>query len=360
MFRYALFILSWYQNNTFYQSFTGQVDTRPFRLHVGLVLSTAVPVSFRISVNQVNFQERLKTSIFDREFSSYSTETLQDINDYRLPYYMDGEDRKGFEAVEQDEGKTDDSGNPIDTRVIKFNGHVIDFVRMIYQIIFSTDTLAVQASYLSGDWMDFVDTDSLATVETTLSDSAYNFYLEFREPITDPYEFLNEHIYKPCAIFPRVNGQGKLALKLHAQPTSDEDVLTLHEGNIISVDSKKITDENVVNHIQVYYGWKFKEDEPSTMRYFGDSASYNKFRMFIPQDAPQTIDVKGINNLSTTDRGTFAQNLVDSIFARYALPLVEMEVTVPLEVVEGLIVGDYIFIYHDHVVAWEDRTWCCE
>ena len=303
-----------------------------------------------------DFQDRLKTSIFDREFSTYSTETLSDINTYRLPYYMDESTRMGFKAIEQDEGDTDDNGTAIDTRVITFTGHVIEFVRMMYQIIFSTDTLAVQASYLSDDWEDFVDTGSLDAIETTLSDSAYNFYLEFREPIKDPYEFLNEHIYKPCAIFPRINSEGKLALKLHAQPTSDENVLTLHEGNIISIDSKEVTDEDVVNHIQVYYGWKFKNDEASTMRYFADSTSYNKFKMLIPRDSPQKINIKGINYLSSTDRATFAQNLVDSFFARYSLPLVRIGVTVPLEVVEELVVGDYIFVYHNHVVAWEGDT----
>ena len=303
-------------------------------------------------------QDRIKSSIFDREFSSYSNETLDDINTYRLPYYLDtdGVTRKGFYTLEQDEGDTDDNGDAVLTRVITFNGHVIDFVEMIYQVVFSTDTLDVQASYLSSNWEDFVDLDSFDSVRASLSSTSYQFYFEFREAINDPYEYLRENIYKPCAIFPYINHEGKMGLKLHKQPESGDDVATFSEQNIISVDNKSITDENVVNHIQVLYGWKFIDDEESVIGYYGNSASYNKFRMFIPQDAPQEIEVRGINNLTATSRATFAQGITDSIFSRYALPSIEVTLTVPLEEASNLKVGDYVYFSHETVVGWEGDT----
>ena len=303
-----------------------------------------------------DFQERLKTSIFDREFSTYQAESLSDINTYRLPYYTEEGVRKGFTIAEVDEGDTDDNGDSVLTRVITFNGHVIDFVEMVYQIAFSTDTLDVQVPYLSSSWESFVDTTSLDSVRTDLDSASYEFYFEFREAISDPYEYLRENIYKPCAIFPYVNQEGKLGLKLHKQPESGDDVATFSEENIISVDSKTITDENVVNHLQVKYGWKFDEDEESVIRYYGNSASYNKFRMFIPQDEPQEFLVRGINNLSGTARGTFAQGLADSIFSRYALPSIEVTLTVPLETATDLKAGDYVFFSHNTVVGWEGDT----
>jgi hypothetical protein len=302
-------------------------------------------------------QERLKTSIFDREFSSYSDETLEDINNYRLPYYTDDEGaRKGFYALEQDEGDTDDDVEPVLTRVITFNGHVIDFIEMIYQIAFSTDTLDVQASYLSDDWQDFVDIESFDSVRASLSSSSYEFYFEFREAVNDPYSYLKENIYKPCAIFPYVDQEGKLGIKLHKQPESGYEVPTFSEENIISVDDKSITDDNVVNHIQCKYGWKFHDDEESVIRYFGNSASYNKFRMFIPTDGPQEIEIRGINTLSDTSRATFAQGVSDALFSRYALPLIEITLTVPLEEATDLKVGDYVYFSHETVVAWEGDT----
>lgn len=309
---------------------------------------------YEIEVSDV--QERLKTSIFDREFSSYSSETLSDINAYRLPYFEEEGVRKGFTAIEQDEGDTDDNGDAINTRVITFSGHVIDFIETIYQIAFSTDTLDVQASYLSDNWEDFIDLDSLESVRGSLSSSSYEFYFEFREAVDDPYEYLQENIYKPCGIFPYVNQEGKLGIKLHKQPESGEEVATFSEDNIISIDDKTITDENVVNHIQCKYGWKFIDDEESVIRYFGNSTSYNKFRMFIPTSGPQEIEIRGINSLSDTARATFSQGVSDAIFSRYALPLIEITITVPLEEATGLKVGDYVYLSHQTIVAWEGDT----
>jgi hypothetical protein len=331
-------------------------DKNTYLIYMGIIRDISNdPLESYYEIEISDVQERLKTSIFDREFSSYSNETLDDINTYRLPYYLDedGVTRKGFYALEQDEGDTDDDGEAVDTRVITFNGHVIDFIEMIYQIAFSTDTLDVQTSYLSSDWEDFVDLDSFDSVRESLSSTSYEFYFEFREAVDDPYSYLQENIYKPCAIFPYVNSEGKLGIKLHKQPESGDEVATFSEENIISVDDKTITDDNVVNHIQCKYGWKFTDDEESVIRYFGNSASYNKFRMFIPTDSPQEIDIRGINNLSDTARATFAQGVSDAIFSRYALPLIEVTLTIPLEEATGLKVGDYVYFSHETVVAWE-------
>ncbi|ADO83811.1 hypothetical protein [Ilyobacter polytropus] len=329
-------------------------DKNTYLIYMGIIReinNDTLETYYEIEVADV--QERLKTSIFDREFSNYQAESISDINAYRLPHYDDGGTRKGFTIIEQDEGDTDDSGNAVNTRVITFNGHVIDFVEMIYQIAFSTDTLDVQVFYLSNDWQDFVDLDSFNSVRASLSSSSYQFYFEFREAVEDPYEYLKENIYKPCAIFPYVNSQGKLGIKLHKQPQSSDEVATFSEENIVSVDKKAITDNNVVNHIQCKYGWKFKDDEESVIRYFGNATSYNKFRMFIPTDSPQEIEIRGINNLSDTARATFAQGVTDAIFSRYALPSIEISLTVPLEEATSLKAGDYVFFSHNTVVAWE-------
>ena len=301
-------------------------------------------------IEVADFQNRLKSSIFDREFSKYSTESILDINNYRLPYKMVNGRRIGFYIEERNEGETDENGNIILTRVIFFNGHVIDMVEMIFQIIFSTPVLEVRLPYLSNKWTDFVDIISLNSIRETLNRAVYNFYFEFREPIDDPYEFLIENIYKPCAIFPFVNTEGKLGLKLHKQPTIGTEEITLSEENIISVGGKTITDENIVNNMIVKYDYDFKEDKGKTKRYF--SSSFNKFKMLIP-DSPEEYEIKGINKLSLTDKATFSATLADSIFSRYGLPGIELEIVVPLEVAAEYKVGDYLFITHKTLIAWE-------
>lgn len=303
-------------------------------------------------IEVADFQNRLKSSIFDREFSKYSTESILDINNYRLPYKMVNGRRIGFYIEERNEGETDENGNVILTRVIFFNGHVIDMVEMIFQIIFSTPVLEVRLPYLSNKWTDFVDMISLNSIRETLNRAVYNFYFEFREPIDDPYEFLIENIYKPCAIFPFVNTEGKLGLKLHKQPTIGTEEITLSEENIISVGGKTITDENIVNNMIVKYDYDFKEDKGKTKRYFSSSTSFNKFKMLIP-DSPEEYEIKGINKLSLTDKATFSATLADSIFSRYGLPGIELEIVVPLEVAAEYKVGDYLFITHKTLIAWE-------
>lgn len=296
-----------------------------------------------------DFQDRIKTAIFEREFSEYSTETVADINTYRLP----GDATKGFYMTEVDEGDTDEDGNPIDTRVITFRGHVIDFVEYIFEIAFSTDTLAIGAHYLSDDWRDFVDTSTLDKVRATLSGSMYEFYFEFRESIDDPYGFLNENIYQPCAIFPYVNSEGKLGIKLHEQPLTGTTGITISEANIITVDSVNTTDENIVNHIKTTFGWNFKDNEGTTSILSADSTSFDKFKILIPRDEAEEYEIKGINKLSKTDRATFAKTLTDSMFARYALPTQEVSVTVPLEVGTQWRVGNYLFLTHNTIIGWE-------
>ena len=303
-------------------------------------------------IEVADFQNRLKSSIFDREFSKYSTESILDINNYRLPYKMVNGRRIGFYIEERNEGETDENGNIILTRVIFFNGHVIDMVEMIFQIVFSTPVLEVRLPYLSNKWTDFVDMISLNSIRETLNRAVYNFYFEFREPIDDPYEFLIENIYKPCAIFPFVNTEGKLGLKLHKQPTIGTEEITLSEENIISIGGKTITDENIVNNMIVKYDYDFKEDKGKTKRYFSSSTSFNKFKMLIP-DSPEEDEIKGINKLSLTDKATFSATLADSIFSRYGLPGIELEIVVPLEVAAEYKVGDYLFITHKTLIAWE-------
>ena len=303
-------------------------------------------------IEVADFQNRLKSSIFDREFSKYSTESILDINNYRLPYKMVNGRRLGFYIEERNEGETDENGNIILTRVIFFNGHVIDMVEMIFQIVFSTPVLEVRLPYLSNKWTDFVDMISLNSIRETLNRAVYNFYFEFREPIDDPYEFLIENIYKPCAIFPFVNTEGKLGLKLHKQPTIGTEEITLSEENIISIGGKTITDENIVNNMIVKYDYDFKEDKGKTKRYFSSSTSFNKFKMLIP-DSPEEYEIKGINKLSLTDKATFSATLADSIFSRYGLPGIELEIVVPLEVAAEYKVGDYLFITHKTLIAWE-------
>lgn len=303
-------------------------------------------------IEVADFQNRLKSSIFDREFSKYSIESILDINNYRLPYKMVNGRRIGFYIEERNEGETDENGNIILTRVIFFNGHVIDMVEMIFQIVFSTPVLEVRLPYLSNKWTDFVDMISLNSIRETLNRAVYNFYFEFREPIDDPYEFLIENIYKPCAIFPFVNTEGKLGLKLHKQPTIGTEEITLSEENIISIGGKTITDENIVNNMIVKYDYDFKEDKGKTKRYFSSSTSFNKFKMLIP-DSPEEYEIKGINKLSLTDKATFSATLADSIFSRYGLPGIELEIVVPLEVAAEYKVGDYLFITHKTLIAWE-------
>lgn len=299
-----------------------------------------------------DFQDRLKSSIFDRELSKYSNETILDINNCRLPYKMVNGVRKGFYIEERNEEETDENGNNIPTRVITFTGHVIDMVEMIFQIVFSTPVLEVQLPYLTNKWIDFVDMNSLNSVRATLNRAVYNFYFEFREPIDDPYEFLIENVYKPCAIFPYLSPEGKLGLKLHKQPVAGTEGITLSEENIISINGKTLTNDNIVNNMIIKYDYDFKKNKEKSKRYFSSSSSFNKFKMLIP-NTPDEYEIKGINKLSATDKATFSASLADSIFSRYGLPGIELDITVPLEIAMKYKVGDYLFLTHNTLVAWE-------
>ena len=298
-----------------------------------------------------DFQDRLKSSIFDREFAIYLSETVNNINTSRLPFKEVEGKRVGFYMEEREEGETDDNGDAKKTRVITFKGHVIDFVEMIFQIVFSTPVLEI-LPYLTNKWTDFVDINSLNQIREVLNRSSYQFYFEFREPIEDPYEFLIENIYKPCSIFPYVNLEGKLGLKLHKQPTIGTEGITLSENNIIQIESKSITDENILNNMIVKYDYDFKNDKNKSKRYFTSVTSFNKFKMLIP-DTPSEYNIKGINKLSVTDKATFSSILADSMFSRYGLPGVELEITIPLEIGIKYKVGDYLFITHKTLVSWE-------
>ena len=299
-----------------------------------------------------DFQERLKASIFDRELSEYNGETIEDINTYRMPFKTVNGKRVGFSIKEVDEGETDD-GNLILTKVIIFEGHPVDCIELIFQVVFSTPELEVQVPYLTNQYQDFVDLASLSEIKEVLNRPYYsNYYLEIREPIDDPYKWLIENIYKPCAIFPYLSLDGKLGIKLHRQPVVGTEGITLDENNIISIDSKNITDENIVNNMIVKYQKDFKEDKERIKRYFTSVGSFNKFRMLIPS-SPDEYVIAGINNLSETDMATFAATLSDSIFSRYGYPGIEIELTIPLEVAVDYKVGDYLFIEHKTLVSWE-------
>lgn len=300
-----------------------------------------------------DFQDRLKSSIFDRELSKYNGETIDDINKYRMPFKIINGKRIGFNIKEVDEGETDENNNPILTRIITFEGHPIDCIELIFQAIFSTAKLEVQVPYLTNQYQDFVDLISLNEIKKVLNRPYYyNYYLEIREPIDDPYSWLIENIYKPCTIFPYLSLDGKLGIKLHRQPIIGTEGITLNETNIISIDNKNITDENIVNNMVVKYNKDFKEDKERVKRYFTSLGSFNKFRMLIPS-SPDEYVIAGINKLSETDKATFAAMLSDSIFSRYGYPGIEIEVTVPLEIAIDYKVGDYLFIEHKTLVSWE-------
>lgn len=303
-----------------------------------------------------DFQERLKASIFDRELSKYNGETIDDINKYRMPTKTINGIKQGFSIKEIDEGETDDDGNSILTRVIVFEGHPVTCIELIFQAVFSTPQLEVQVPYLTNQYENFVDLVSLNEIREVLNRPYYsNYYLEIREPIDDPYEWLIDNVYKPCAIFPYLSLDGKLGIKLHRQPTIGTEGITLDESNIISIDSKNITDENIVNNMIVKYEKDFKEDKERIKRYFTSISSFNKFRMLIPS-RPDEYIIAGVNKLSATDKATFAATLSDSIFSRYGYPGVELELTVPLEVAVDYKVGDYLFIEHKTLIAWEGDT----
>lgn len=294
----------------------------------------------KYSLEISDFQERLKASIFDREFSDYSSESVDDINRFRMP--------TGFSIVKA----TEDSK---EIKIVKYTGHVIDLIKGIFQIAFSTPELEVQAHYLSNKWQDFVDLKSFNEIKEILNSSMYNFYFEWREPIDDPFDFLIENIYKTCAIFPYVDQIGRLGLKLHRQPPVGTGNITLSEDNIISVDAKRITDENVINQLIVEYDYNFIEEKSKVKRYFTNKDSFNKFKMLLP-NKPQEYEVLGINKLSDTDKSTFSGNITDSMFSRYGFPNVEIKVTIPLEIAAKYRIGEYLFIIHKTLVAWQGKN----
>jgi len=307
--------------------------------------------------------DRLKVKLFEREFKIYEymseIEDANDINEYRLPFYIDNSVRRGFTYIE-DYHENPDKDPYL---AIEFRGHIMDFVEMTLKMIFSEPKVAIGVPWLQDKWIDFVDLKSFEYIRNILSGSLYtDFYFVFIEAIDDPFEFIRENILKPCRIFPYITNYGKLGLKLHEQPTSGDGIITLNEDSIVSIRDKKNSINDLVNNISVYYDRNWyngdladsgnDQDEFNTIIYAMEEDSVKKNRMLFPKDGPLKFEVEGINELSESDKGTFAQNIIDTYFSRYSTSITEISLTTTLEYTSDITVGDYVFIKHDHLVCW--------
>ena len=151
-----------------------------------------------------------------------------------------------------------------------------------------------------------------------------NFYFAFVEPIDDPFEVIREQILKPCRIYPFINDEGQMGLKLHQQPNQDVGLQTFNEESIIQIIEKKNSIDDFVNHIMVKYdkNWYvnneastgIQQDEFNTVLYSMSETSVQKTRALIPKGSPLTFEVEGINELSESNQNLFAQNIVDAFF----------------------------------------------
>ena len=328
------------------------------RLFKGLVSGiSSDPMETEYSLTTSDIMQVIKTDLFSRELSEYTdiqegiSETIADINAFRMPL--------GFSVLEELEEPTepaDPSANPYIRRV-HYQGHPIDFVYGILEMIYSTPTNKVGISYLNDNYTEFIDVYSFENVRTLMPSAYDNFEFDLYDTLDDPFGFFKEQIFKACVIFPFINNEGMLGLKFHQQPLGSEAFLTLDESTVIAIKDKTNSVEGLVNHIRIDYNNIVNKDEDKFTRtiYSIEPESLSKQGFLTPKGEPLAFQLQGINfNFSDpATQSVIVNNVSSSYFSRYANSVTEITLDTSMEIAQSHKVGDYVGLNHNTLVEWE-------
>ncbi|MGL4999377.1 MAG: hypothetical protein ACRC5T_10445, partial [Cetobacterium sp.] len=133
-----------------------------FLLYKGFVrnikVKNALETSYSIQLE--NVIGKLKTSLWDREFSEFVKETVMNINATRLSsgFRMEERIKEGQEIY----------------RVIIFEGHIFDCLKGVMQMILSKSEIKVNTIFLDANYTNFLNLKNLEEVKLEFDSNIYN------------------------------------------------------------------------------------------------------------------------------------------------------------------------------------------
>lgn len=298
----------------------------------------------KYSIQLENVIGKLKTSLWDREFSEYMTESVVDINNTRLA--------TGFRMEE----RIKDVTKPVEEqelyRVIIFNGHIFDCLKGIMQMVLSKPEIQVNTLFLDNNYQNFLDMAKFEEVKAEFDSTIYTVNFEWIEPISNIFEFFQEQIFQAVGVVPIVTGSGKLQMIIHQQPTVTQGIRRFDELNTIKYNSKGIDVSQVVNYLKIDY---VKEDDDYLKSLIKiNSGSFEFFGNELIPEKPQEIRVDSINNHSRADQITFCSNIADRLFSRYSREINTVDLKVPIQEGYNISLGQFIDVSSDLLVDWEN------
>ncbi|MGL5713606.1 MAG: hypothetical protein ACRCX2_11355, partial [Paraclostridium sp.] len=314
-------------------------------LYKGFVRNIKVKDSLesKYSIQLENVIGKLKTSLWDREFAEYVTETVADINKTRLATGFTMEEKIKDETVPLEEQET--------YRVIFYEGHIFDCLKGIMQMVLSKPEIGVNTLFLDSNYQNFLDMNNLNELKAEFDSTIYTVSFEWREPISNIFEFLQEQIFQAVGVVPIVNASGKLEMKVHQQPTYSQGIKLFDENNTIKYNSKNIDESQVVNFLKIDY--VKEEDEYLKSLIKINSGSFEFFGNELIPEKPQEIKVDCINNHSRADQVTFCSNIADRLFSRYSREINVLDIKVPIQEGYSVGLGEFIAVDSDYLIDWE-------
>lgn len=280
---------------------------------------------------------KLKKKLWDREFNNYLSETIAEINTNRMA--------TGFtisEIMEDEET----------IRVISYTGHILDCMKGMLQMALSNPVLSNQTMFLDANYLDFLDVESFDKIKGELSNPIYNITFEWREVISNLFEFFQTQIFQAVGILPSITGEGKLKIALHQQPTVVEGIKSLDNSKIIEYSARAIKNDNIINNIVCRYDFLDDEFKNGLMRI--DEDSFTFFGNELIPESPKTYEFKSLNNLSAAGKTSFCNNIMDRMFSRFSREINTLTLSVPIQIGYEIELGEFVSVDGKSILDWDN------
>lgn len=284
---------------------------------------------------------KLKKKLWDREFSTYKNETIQEINTNRMA--------QGFVMSE----KVLEQGEPA-VKVINYTGHILECLKGMFQMALSDPVLSSQAMFLDSNYLDFLDITSFNKIKGELSNPIYNITFEWSERIDNLFEFFQKQIFQAVGILPIITGEGKLKIALHQQPTVTQGIKSLDNSTIIKYSDRDINNDNIINNIVCRYDYRNDKFMNSLMR--NDEDSFKFFGNQLIPESPKTYEFKSLNGLSPAGKTSFCNNIMDRMFSRFAREINTISLEVPIQIGYNIELGEFVNVEGKNIIDWDTGT----
>ena len=313
-------------------------------IYKGFVRSVKPINSYEVGyeIELENVIGKLKTSIWDREFSEYSNETIENINATRLA--------TGFVMEERIVDDTQPIEKQEKYKVIVYVGHIMDCLKGVMQTALSKAEIKVNTLFLDNKYESFLNLVNFEEIKAEFNSNIYNVYFEFLEPIENIFSFFQEQIFQAMGVVPVIDGLGRLKLMVHQQPTIEQGIKTFGKSNVISFSKKGIDESQVVNFLKLNYVLLDDEYKKSIVKI--NNASFEFFGNELIPEKPQEISIDSINKLSRADQVTFCSNIADRLFSRYSREINTLDIKVPIQEGFNVQLGSFVKIDSEILIDW--------